>query len=90
MQYHVFDVLSTQQLVLEERLAYLVQIAGSLPPHVTLMSFTTCQNEQQITRLYDQSIRNGHNGLLVRKPSSYYCSGYSNTLFRLRVGVVSR
>src|SRR5689334_12395783 len=84
LTFMIFDV-PTKKSLLEERYESLKKL--TLPPHVKLISVTKCESVKQLHQTMLTTLKQGREGVILRKPASYYHYGRSPALLKVQVNL---
>ena len=67
----------------EDRISYLKSLP--LNKYVNVVEMIECKGRDHLKEMYENIVRNGGEGVMLREPGSYYKSGRSTTLAKYKV-----
>lgn len=84
MKYKVIDTLQLKDNIFEERYSYLKNNLIQ-NDHLELIELIKCKGENHLQDTFIEMIENGGEGIMLRKPLSFYEPCRSSTLQRIKV-----
>ncbi len=77
----IYDAPSLHHLKVEDRLASINQAVDN-HPNIIRPTMITCQSFDHFRTFYEEAVRDGHAGVVLRKPESFYFSSSSYCIIR--------
>jgi hypothetical protein len=84
IQYQVYDVIGMDGVGLEDRMKYLRDTISS-SSNIRVVDTFQCEGESHLKTTLSRAVANGSDGLLLRRPNSFYEHHKSDSMLQLSV-----
>lgn len=84
--YCVFDVPSSLTTY-EERMEIMENLKPLLPPHIHIVKNIECKGTHHLYEYLDSILKTHGEGVMIRKPHSYYEKGLTSCLLKVKVAI---